>query len=94
TVVLSFAVESCVATQLVVASDEDRSPSIGIAYELPAGTNWNFDVHWYSKIPGVIASSFGKIGIYKVHKYNLEVFLNSLSINVAIKASISGTLDS
>jgi protein transport protein SEC31 len=43
-----------------------------IAYELPAGTNWNFDVHWYSKIPGVIsASSFdGKIGIYniKVHK--------------------------
>jgi predicted RNase H-like nuclease len=39
---------------------------------LPAGTNWNFDVHWYSKIPGVIsASSFdGKIGIYniKVHK--------------------------
>lgn len=39
-----------------------------IAYELPAGTNWNFDVHWYSKIPGVIsASSFdGKIGIYNI----------------------------
>lgn len=34
--------------------------------------NWNFDVHWYPKIPGVIsASSFdGKIGIY-----NVEVFL-------------------
>jgi protein transport protein SEC31 len=109
-----------VATQLVVASDEDGSPSIRlwdmrnimtplkefvghtrgviamswcpndssylltcgkdsrticwdtisgeIAYELPAGTNWNFDVHWYSKIPGVIsASSFdGKIGIYNI----------------------------
>lgn len=39
-----------------------------IVAELPAGTNWNFDVHWYPKIPGVIsASSFdGKIGIYNV----------------------------
>ncbi|XP_028760563.1 protein transport protein SEC31 homolog B [Neltuma alba] len=39
-----------------------------IVRELPAGTNWNFDVHWYPKIPGVIsASSFdGKIGIYNV----------------------------
>lgn len=39
-----------------------------IAYELPAGTNWNFDVHWYQKIPGVIsASSFdGKVGIYNI----------------------------
>lgn len=36
--------------------------------ELPAGTNWNFDVHWYSKIPGLIAaSSFeGNIGIYNI----------------------------
>ena len=36
--------------------------------ELPAGTNWNFDVHWYSKIPGVIsASSFdGKVGLYNI----------------------------
>ncbi|XP_010694716.2 protein transport protein SEC31 homolog B isoform X2 [Beta vulgaris subsp. vulgaris] len=36
--------------------------------ELPAGTNWNFDVHWYPKIPGVIsASSFdGKIGLYNI----------------------------
>ncbi|XP_057456926.1 protein transport protein SEC31 homolog B [Lotus japonicus] len=109
-----------IATQLVVASDEDGSPSLRlwdmrniitpikefvghtrgviamswcpndssylltcgkdsrticwdtisgeIAYELPAGTNWNFDLHWYSKIPGVIsASSFdGKIGIYNI----------------------------
>ncbi|XP_027357033.1 protein transport protein SEC31 homolog B [Abrus precatorius] len=109
-----------VATQLVVASDEDGSPSLRlwdmrnimtpikefvghtrgviamswcpndssylltcgkdsrticwdtisgeIAYELPAGTNWNFDVHWYPKIPGVIsASSFdGKVGIYNI----------------------------
>ncbi|KAL9296076.1 hypothetical protein ACSQ67_021972 [Phaseolus vulgaris] len=109
-----------VATQLVVASDEDGSPALRlwdmrniispikefvghtrgviamswcpndssylltcgkdsrticwdmisgeIAYELPAGTNWNFDVHWYPKIPGIIsASSFdGKIGIYNI----------------------------
>ncbi|XP_039030970.1 protein transport protein SEC31 homolog B-like [Hibiscus syriacus] len=39
-----------------------------IVCELPAGTNWNFDVHWYPKIPGVIsASSFdGKIGMYNI----------------------------
>ncbi|CAK9147518.1 unnamed protein product, partial [Ilex paraguariensis] len=39
-----------------------------IVSELPAGTNWNFDIHWYPRIPGVIsASSFdGKIGIYNV----------------------------
>ncbi|XP_076901787.1 protein transport protein SEC31 homolog B-like [Bidens hawaiensis] len=39
-----------------------------IISELPAGTNWNFDVHWYPKIPGIIsASSFdGKIGIYNI----------------------------
>ncbi|PON84807.1 Guanine nucleotide-binding protein, beta subunit [Trema orientale] len=109
-----------IATQLVVASDEDGSPALRlwdmrntfspvrefvghtkgviamswcpndssylltcakdnrticwdtvtaeIVCELPAGTNWNFDVHWYPKIPGIIsASSFdGKIGIYNV----------------------------
>ncbi|PQQ17146.1 protein transport protein SEC31 homolog B [Prunus yedoensis var. nudiflora] len=35
---------------------------------VPGGTNWNFDVHWYPKVPGVIsASSFdGKIGIYNI----------------------------
>ncbi|KAL3537558.1 hypothetical protein ACH5RR_000924 [Cinchona calisaya] len=108
------------ATQLIVASDEDSSPSLRlwdlrnvmspvkeyvghtkgviamswcptdssylltcakdnrticwdtvsgeIVSELPAGTNWNFDVHWYPRIPGVIsASSFdGKIGIYNI----------------------------
>lgn len=39
-----------------------------IVSELPPGTNWNFDVHWYPRIPGVIsASSFdGKIGIYNI----------------------------
>ncbi|KAJ3683814.1 hypothetical protein LUZ60_014041 [Juncus effusus] len=39
-----------------------------IVSELPASTNWNFDVHWYPKIPGVIsASSFDvKIGIYNI----------------------------
>ncbi|KAL3622566.1 hypothetical protein CASFOL_033977 [Castilleja foliolosa] len=118
-----------VATQLIVASDEDNSPSLRlwdmrntmtpvkeffghtkgviamswcpidssylltcakdnrticwdtvsgeIVAELPAGTNWNFDVHWYSKIPGVIsASSFdGKVGIYNVEgtgRYGVE----------------------
>ncbi|KAK6140511.1 hypothetical protein DH2020_025741 [Rehmannia glutinosa] len=109
-----------VATQLIVASDEDSSPSLRlwdmrnimtpvkefvghtkgviamswcpidssylltcakdnrticwdtvsgeIVAELPAGANWNFDVHWYSKIPGLIsASSFdGKVGIYNI----------------------------
>ncbi|XP_024987452.1 protein transport protein SEC31 homolog B-like [Cynara cardunculus var. scolymus] len=42
--------------------------SAEIVSELPAGTNWNFDVHWYPKIPGIIsASSFdGKIGIYNI----------------------------
>ncbi|CAI0560283.1 unnamed protein product [Linum tenue] len=39
-----------------------------IVCELPSGNNWNFDVHWYPKIPGVIAaSSFdGKIGLYNI----------------------------
>lgn len=39
-----------------------------IVSELPAGTNLNFDVHWYPKIPGIIsASSFdGKVGIYNI----------------------------
>ncbi|CAM8920107.1 unnamed protein product [Rhodiola kirilowii] len=109
-----------VATQLVVASDDDASPSLRlwdmrnimspvkefvghtkgviamswcpidssylltcakdnrticwdttsaeIVCELPSGTNWNFDVHWYPKVPGVIsASSFdGKIGLYNI----------------------------
>ncbi|KAI3681295.1 hypothetical protein L6452_36085 [Arctium lappa] len=42
--------------------------SAEIVSELPAGTNWNFDVHWYPKIPGVIsASSYdGKVGIYNI----------------------------
>ncbi|KAI3683014.1 hypothetical protein L1987_83469 [Smallanthus sonchifolius] len=39
-----------------------------IVSELPAGTNWNFDVPRYPKLHGVIsASSFdGKIGIYNI----------------------------
>ncbi|XP_077247850.1 protein transport protein SEC31 homolog B-like [Tasmannia lanceolata] len=109
-----------VATQLIVASDDDSSPSLRvwdlrnsisplkefvghtkgviamswcpndssflltcgkdnrticwdtvtgeIVSELPASTNWNFDIHWYPRIPGIIsASSFdGKIGIYNI----------------------------
>lgn len=48
--------------------------------ELPAGTNWNFDVHWYSKIPGVIsASSFdGKVGIYNIEVISYFVELIQL----------------
>ncbi|ONK63576.1 uncharacterized protein A4U43_C07F16680 [Asparagus officinalis] len=43
-----------------------------IVCELPASTNWNFDVHWYPKIPGVIsASSFDvKVGIYNIQACN------------------------
>ncbi|KAI3510624.1 hypothetical protein L1887_17756 [Cichorium endivia] len=43
---------------------------IKIVSELPAGTNWNFDVHRYPKIPGIIsASSFdGKVGIYNIDR--------------------------
>ncbi|KAJ8900152.1 hypothetical protein K2173_024792 [Erythroxylum novogranatense] len=39
-----------------------------IVRELPGGSNWTFDVHWYPKIPGVIsASSYdGKVGIYNI----------------------------
>ncbi|WVZ66911.1 hypothetical protein U9M48_016068 [Paspalum notatum var. saurae] len=39
-----------------------------IISELPTSVNGNFDLHWYQKIPGVIAaSSFdGKIGIYNL----------------------------
>ncbi|KAJ6831903.1 protein transport protein SEC31-like protein B [Iris pallida] len=39
-----------------------------IVCELPASTNWNFDIHWYPRIPGVIsASSFDvKVGIYNI----------------------------
>ncbi|KAG0496695.1 hypothetical protein HPP92_001386 [Vanilla planifolia] len=40
--------------------------------ELPASTNWNFDIHWYPKIPGIIAaSSFDvKLGIYNIEACN------------------------
>ncbi|CAH8252778.1 unnamed protein product [Arabidopsis lyrata] len=39
-----------------------------IAAELPTGQNWNFDVHWYPKMPGVISASSvdGKINIYNL----------------------------
>jgi hypothetical protein len=44
---------------------------------LPAGTNWNFDVHWYPKIPGVIsASSFdGKVGFYNIEVSAYFIFM-------------------
>lgn len=49
-----------------------------IAAELPAATNWNFDIHWYPRIPGVVsASSFdGKIGLY-----NMEVSISVILFN-------------
>ncbi|WOK93537.1 hypothetical protein Cni_G02237 [Canna indica] len=39
-----------------------------IVSELPVSTNWNFDIHWYPKIPGVIStSSFdAKVGLYNI----------------------------
>ncbi|KAL9306604.1 Protein transport protein SEC31 A [Arabidopsis thaliana] len=49
-----------------------------IVAELPTGQNWNFDVHWYPKMPGVISASSvdGKIGIYNLEgcsSYGTEV---------------------
>ncbi|KAL6841806.1 hypothetical protein ACP4OV_028318 [Aristida adscensionis] len=39
-----------------------------IISELPTSANGNFDIHWYRKLPGVIAaSSFdGKVGVYNL----------------------------
>ncbi|KAK1420267.1 hypothetical protein QVD17_21715 [Tagetes erecta] len=61
------------STYLLTCAKDNRTicwdtNSAEIVSELPSGTNWNFDVHWYPKIPGVIsASSFdGKIGIYNI----------------------------
>ncbi|XP_076941595.1 protein transport protein SEC31 homolog B-like isoform X2 [Bidens hawaiensis] len=61
------------STYLLTCAKDNRTicwdtNSAEIVSELPAGTNWNFDVHWYPKLPGVIsASSFdGKIGIYNI----------------------------
>lgn len=54
--------------------------------ELPASTNWNFDVHWYPKIPGVIsASSFdGKIGIYNIEVFYLIIDNSNILPNICI----------
>lgn len=61
--------------------------------ELPAGTNWNFDVHWYPRIPGVIsASSFdGKVGIYniEVNLHLMELFQWLLVFNVINDAVVT-----
>ena len=36
--------------------------------ELPAGTNWNFDLQWSARVPGLLsASSFdGKVSFYNI----------------------------
>lgn len=49
-----------------------------IVSELPAGSNWNFDVHWYPRIPGLIAASSydGKIGIHNIEVGVLIFLLN------------------
>jgi len=46
-----------------------------IVCELPAGANWNFDVQWSPKIPGILStSSFdGKIGIYNIEACSRNV---------------------
>ncbi|PKA62399.1 WD-40 repeat-containing protein MSI2 [Apostasia shenzhenica] len=57
--------------------------------ELPASTNWNFDIHWYPKIPGVIsASSFDlKLGIYNIEACNkLSIGDSDLVAPVRLKA--------
>ncbi|XP_068661823.1 protein transport protein SEC31 homolog B-like isoform X1 [Aristolochia californica] len=56
---------TCAKDNRTICWDTTRAE---VVCELPAGTNWNFDVHWYPMIPGVIsASSFdGKIGIYNM----------------------------
>lgn len=55
--------------------------------ELPASTNWNFDIHWYPKIPGVIsASSFDvKVGIY-----NIEVLDSWLLVVFSVAITTNG----
>uniref|UniRef100_A0A2P2MNN0 Uncharacterized protein MANES_10G135100 n=1 Tax=Rhizophora mucronata TaxID=61149 RepID=A0A2P2MNN0_RHIMU len=40
-----------------------------IVRELPAGSSWTFDVHWYPKIPGVIISSTYD---QNINVYNIE----------------------
>ncbi|KAL5199137.1 hypothetical protein ABZP36_002649 [Zizania latifolia] len=40
-----------------------------IMSELPASSNGNFDIHWYRKIPGVVAASSFDV---KIGLYNLE----------------------
>ncbi|KAG9459646.1 hypothetical protein H6P81_004154 [Aristolochia fimbriata] len=56
---------TCAKDNRTICWDTTRAEMV---CELPAGTNWNFDIHWYPMIPGVIsASSFdGKIGIYNM----------------------------
>ena len=48
-----------------------------IVCELPTSTNWNFDVHWYPRIPYVISAfSFdGKIGLYNIEVQPFWSFL-------------------
>ncbi|CAH9113742.1 unnamed protein product [Cuscuta epithymum] len=59
-----------------------------IVSELPAGTNWNFDVHWYSKCPGLIlASSFdGKMGMYNIEGCGRYVAPEGSSTAVYLRA--------
>jgi WD40 repeat protein len=127
------------ATQLVVASDDDRSPSLQVwdlrnsvsplkelsghskgvlamawcpmdssllltcakdnstfcwdtfsgevLYELPASNNWNFDVQWSPRTPGVLStSSFdGNISIY-----NIEACSRSTSNEMSFGREIRG----
>ncbi|XP_068660881.1 protein transport protein SEC31 homolog B-like isoform X2 [Aristolochia californica] len=59
---------TCAKDNRTICWDTTRAEMV---CELPAGTNWNFDIHWYPMIPGVIStSSFdGKIGIYNMEAY-------------------------
>jgi hypothetical protein len=51
-----------------------------VLYELPASTNWNFDVQWSARIPGLLStSSFdGKVQIYNIEVRVIRNLLTTL----------------
>ncbi|RRT52146.1 hypothetical protein BHM03_00031330 [Ensete ventricosum] len=62
-----------------------------IVSELPASTNWNFDIHWYPKIPGVIsASSFDvKVGIYNIEVKTPNTFQFYFGVIIVAYSAVS-----
>lgn len=71
--VLAMAWSGADASLLLTCGKDNRTlvwdaPSGAPVAELPASTNWNFDVHWAPQQPGLLsAASFdGKVGIYNL----------------------------